>query len=281
MTVQSGNVERLMEWLADGSPSRSDALVVKLASLVFHCGSGWTEDTAQVETYRDALHTWFAGDDVHESQFVTLTGPYAEPGVLIDWLLRVLAERENSAYATPTHLAATAAASGDQAADGQSRYSERERDENYGLDYRYDHADGVYEWFDETDGTWKSQAWADGHVAERHGPSAQTPAVAVEAAWDENWTMFYRVGPGGVYEFADAVRPGEQASGCGEVWLSHEQVLARGAGQTASRHAGDAADSLRAEISAAVESALDEDPTLREVLSKEDIAGVIAEMMEG
>jgi hypothetical protein len=46
--------------------------------------------------------------------------------------------------------------------------------------------------------------------------------------------MFYRVGPGGAYEFADAVTPGERASGCGDVWLSQEQVAAQRHAQAAS-----------------------------------------------
>jgi hypothetical protein len=48
-----------------------------------------------------------------------------------------------------------------------------------------------------------------------------------EPEWDENWEMFYRLGPAGVYEFADAVERGVQASGRGDVWMTHEQVLMR------------------------------------------------------
>lgn len=208
MAVEVQNVERLMGWLAEGSAARStyveaDALAERLAALVFQGESGWPNHTDRADAYRDALGAWFA-EDGHESQFAALTGPDADPGTLFDWFLPVVQAWEQRA----AHAA-------DLATDEQRRYSERARDDTYGLDYRYDRTYQVYEWYDEASGTWRDQTWADLYAASRHHPGAEPAGGETGAEWDENWRMFFRVGPGGVYEFADAKTPGEPGSGCG------------------------------------------------------------------
>ena len=267
MAVEIENVEKLQEWLVEGSSVRAEvraaeALADQLADLVFQGDQEWPNYADRAAGYRDALRAWFTQDSGRESQFVALTGPSAEGSVFVAWFLPVVQEwaswaaRNESGQAggegtvvglvnpnsdgTPgteyyrfdeatAQYLYSSSAGGDWATYEKRRYAEVERDENYGLDYRYDRKDSVYEWYDEAEGTWRDQAWADLDVARRHerGPAAEKGGGGAAPEWDENWNMFYRVGPGGVYEFADAVQPGAQASGCGDVWLSHEQVLMR------------------------------------------------------
>ncbi|MEZ0090784.1 hypothetical protein [Streptacidiphilus sp. EB129] len=268
MAVENENVEKLMEWLADGSPARSahaaaGTLVEKLAVLVFDGEQGWADNAGQVDGYRDDLRAWFANDGGREFQFIELTGPDADPGVFIDWFLPVVTAWEDQGAqadpgavgyggydeaglqnpnwdgtpgtefyrcdeATQEYFYADGSDSVEWLTYDQRRYAEPVRDENYGLDYRYDNRDQVYEWHDEATGTWRDQAWADGLVAGDEAPGGEN-SETTEPGWDENWSMFYRIGPGGTYEFADAVTPGDRSSGCGDGWLSQEQVLARDA----------------------------------------------------
>lgn len=187
----------------------------------------------------------------------------------------------------------SADAGGDWAAYDKRRYSEPAKDDSYGLTYRYDHKDNVYAWYDEPGQTWRDQAWADQqHAAGGQGAASAQPARSPAAgssagpapAWDENWKMFYRVDSGGGYEFADAVTPGDESSGCGNKWLSQEQAAARGTGhrQTAAStptpelHAA-AADTVHDALRAAVESAFAAHPELRDVLTDEHIKAVLAD----
>ncbi len=114
------------------------------------------------------------------------------------------------------------------------RYQLGAYDDGYGMWYRYDTVTEVYEWAesgpdkppDESD-AWMSQQEADAVAVGR----AQQAAVQGEEegeefslpAWDENWQMLYRLGPGGVYQYAysddqQTIRPGAR-------WLTYDEVL--------------------------------------------------------
>lgn len=288
---------------ARSAHTAAEPLVQRLAALVFQGDASWPNHTDRVDTYRDALSGWFANDKGGESQFADLTGPGADPGALIDWLQQFAQKSEQRAAgsetgtasdgapplgqqnphgdgtpgteyyrhdeATGQYLYAAAADSTDWATYEARRYTERAHDDNYGLDYRLDRTGQVYEWYDETTATWQDQTWADLHAAAGHDPdSTAHPADGgAQPEWDENWTMFYRVGPGGVYEFADAVTPGDKSSGCTDQWLSHEQVLARAAqgpdvtGRsqgTAAAADGDRSVAPQVALDAATEAAMEE-----------------------
>jgi hypothetical protein len=117
----------------------------------------------------------------------------------------------------------------------QTRYTVPEYDSDYGLYYRFDRAQSVYEWCTDpaVEGVdWMSQSAADSVVALRASQSggeagaglAEADAVAEQPAWwDEGWGMFYRLGQSGGYEysFRSTTDPGT-ADG---IWLSAEQVL--------------------------------------------------------
>ena len=269
MSVERENVETVMQWLADGSPARSehvgaDALVEKLAVVVFG-ESGWPENTGRADAYREYLQAWFAGDAGRESQFARLTSPDSDAGAFIDWFLPVVLGWESQGAQNETQSAGEPAL----AAPEESRYSEPAHHDAYDLDYRYDQRDGVYEWYDEESGTWRDQAWADQHAADRatdqarasETQSAETsaPADVPEPVWDDGWSMFYRIGSTGEHEFADANTPGQSSSGCGGEWLSREQVIKRAARQ--------GLDSLFATR-----------PELEEGLSPQDIDNIVANL---
>ncbi|GGN16224.1 hypothetical protein [Streptomyces fuscichromogenes] len=265
MAVERENIETLMRWLADGSPARSahagaDALVEKLAAVVFGGEWAWPDRADQADVYRDRMRDWFTGDSGHEDQFTELTAPDADPGMFIDWFLPVVVEREGrevrdaagqpedgereTGWANPNfdgtpgtefyradeatgeYLYASREAGPDWAAYDERRYLEPARDDSYGLDCRYDRRDGVYEWYDEASGTWEDQAWADEYTA-RGDDGTGNAADRSEAVWDDNWRMFYRLDLDGVYQYADARSPGDQPSGCGDVWLTAEQAQQR------------------------------------------------------
>lgn len=201
-----------MGWLSQSERPDAAPLVERLAALVFQGDTGWPQRTEWVDAYSESLSGWFAGDSAREFEFADLTRPDADPGKLIDWFLPVVQEWEQ------------------RAADAETdRYDEPAYDDAYGLHYRLDRTQQVYEWYDESTATWRDQTWADLYAAQRHESTADspTPADAAPPEWDENWAMFYRVGPGGVYEFADATTPGDETTGCTDVWFSHEQVLQR------------------------------------------------------
>jgi hypothetical protein len=111
----------------------------------------------------------------------------------------------------------------------ENRYDEPVLDGSYGMRYRYDRREEVYEWEDPPDSeTWLSQEEADELVQARQQPAVPPAAAAqpTEPTWDENWEMLYRTNERGVYEYAysddrKTIRPGTR-------WLSYEDVT-RGA----------------------------------------------------
>lgn len=281
MAVQSENVEQLMKWLTDSSDAGADSLVARLAALVFQGDAGWPGRTDRVEAYRDELSSWFAQDGAGETRFADLARPDADPGILIDWLLSVVGNWEERS-------ASGAAGGADSVGYEANRYSETAHDDSYGLDYRLDRSLQVYEWYDESTGTWQDQTWADLYAAGRNDPAATARMAEGDAQpeWDESWAMFYRVGPGGVYEFADAVTPGDQSSGCGTEWLGQEQVLTRRGGRqevsAASAPRTETAPEvaqLQREIRASVISALKKDrPRLEASFTEKDIDTIVANL---
>lgn len=309
MAVESENVRTVMEWLAQDGPVRSDggpaagALAEKLAAVVFQGDAQWPDRPDQADGYRDALSVWLAVDSGLEQQFAALTTPDADPRMFVDWFLTVVTGWES--LDSPQQSAA-AEDGGDAAGAEPGRYSEPARDDGYGLTYRYDHQAGVYEWYDEVGQTWQDQTWADQYAAGGSGatgyasadayPTADSPSAAPLAAvapaasaatapapaWDENWKMFYRVDADGMYQFADAVIPGDKSSGWDETWLSHEQVVERTTApqqqpEATGPHAA-AADALHNAMLAAVGSALESDPALKDVLTDDHIKAVLADV---
>lgn len=139
------------------------------------------------------------------------------------------------------------------------RYSEPVMDENYGMAYRYDKLDGVYEWeHPENPGTWLCQEEADQLMTEWAQGDAQGAADAASesaAEWDENWAMFYKFTADGAYYYAHARQPGVPESGCSEAWLTYEQAsltydeVFRGSGASGAEPAAPAgADAEHAQI---------------------------------
>jgi hypothetical protein len=262
MPVAKDNMLVVMQWLASDVPG-APKVAEDLALLVFQGDMLWMNDTANADYYAETISAWVTGSA--ETRFTALTEPDSESPEFIDWITGLIAEwraaagqeevgqdgggLENPNYAddpTPgtqfyryddasgTYLYSDQAAGDDWATYEQRRYSEPAFDDGYGLGYRYDKRDEVYEWLDEESGTWNGQEWADAYAASR-GAAAQGAAEAESgdaagpATWDENWQMFYRIGADGTYQYADPVVPGDQASGCTEEWLSYEQVMARAA----------------------------------------------------
>ena len=301
MSVPEQNMRTLMQWLSDdgGASLGADQVTEDLATLVFQGDREWPDHQDQAAGYADDISAWLTGDT--ESQFITLTAESGDLAAFISWMTPVLGDWQASATqdeagqqgqglpnpnydsdptpgteyyrydeATGDYLyAATADGSAGWATYDQRRYSDPTWDDGYGLSYRHDQRDQVYEWYDEQDGTWKDQAWADQYAASR---SAQADAAdpgsqaASAAAWDENWQMFYRIGPDGQYEYADAVVPRDESSGSSEVWLSYEQVATRAA--PAGQETGQEAD---AEVSPEEISAILDDP--------EQVQAVIDELL--
>jgi hypothetical protein len=246
MPVAKDNMLVVMQWLASDVPG-APKVAEDLALLVFQGDMLWMNDTANADYYAETISAWVTGPA--EAQFTELTQEGSESAPFMDWITPVIAEwratasqeeagaeggLENPNFAgdpTPgtefykydaasgTYLYSDDAGSDDWATYEQRRYDEPAFDDNYGLGYRYDKRDQVYEWLDEQNGTWNTQEWADEYARDR--------SKQLEATWDENWQMFYRIGPGGTYEYADPIMPGDAASGHKEEWLSYEQVMAR------------------------------------------------------
>ena len=115
------------------------------------------------------------------------------------------------------------------------RYSASVYDEAYQLYYRFDNEGSVYEWCANPhvpSPEWMSQSAADAMVAQRvPEPQSQQPveqtgsgqAAEPAWAWDDGWGMFYRIGPGSVYEYSHSVDDARTRPD--GVWLSGEQVL--------------------------------------------------------
>lgn len=245
----------VMQWLSSDVPGGPE-VAESLALLVFQGDMLWMNDVANADYYAETISAWVTGSA--EGTFAELTQEGSESAPFISWITPVIGEwraaagqeesgqdgagLENPNYAddpTPgtqfykyddgsgTYLYAAEAVSDDWATYEQRRYSEPAFDDGYGLGYRYDKRDEVYEWLDEKAGTWNSQEWADAYAAEQAAAQGAAEAAPEAAAWDENWQMFYRIGPDGAYQYAHAVVPGDPSSGCGEDWLSYEQVMAQ------------------------------------------------------
>jgi hypothetical protein len=306
MSVPEQNMQTLMGWLSDdgGAVSGADQVTEDLATLVFQGDREWPDHQDQAAGYADDISAWLAGDT--ESEFVAFTAESGDLAAFIGWMTPVLEQWKapaapdedgqdgqglaNPNYdadptpgteyyrydeATGDYLYAATADGADWATYDQRRYAEPTWNDGYGLSYRHDQRDGVYEWYDEQDGTWKDQAWADQYAA---GGAGQADAAGAEAqaasaaAWDQSWQMFYRIGPDGQYEYADAVVPGDESSGSSEVWLSYEQAATRAA--PAGQETGQEAD---AEVSPEEISAILDDPeqvqsVIDELLADPDLA---------
>jgi hypothetical protein len=108
------------------------------------------------------------------------------------------------------------------------RYDGPEWSDPYGMYYRYDRRRGLYEWNREpwlTPAAWISQKQADALIGSQVPPQEAVPAGEAgysQAAWDENWQMFYRLGSDGVYQYADS----SDGAGTGHPgqWLSYSQA---------------------------------------------------------
>ena len=308
MSVPEQNMKTLMQWLGDpeviSANPKAEDVAEDLAELVFLGDAEWLNYEDRATRYAGDISAWL-GDD--ESQFITLTAEHADPAAFITWMEGVLpqwkasaskdeAGQEGQGLANPnyqsdptpgtqyykydasseTYLYSTTADGSDSwVTYEQRRYSEPTWDDNYGLRYRYDKRDEVYEWYDEENGTWNSQDWADQFAASRSAQAGGAEAQAQEAsaaAWDENWQMFYRIGPGGAYQYADAVVPGNEGSGSSEVWLSYEQVMTRAAPEQAGQEPGGGQEAQQAviapspaEVQAAANQLLQEHPEFAEI----------------
>jgi hypothetical protein len=126
----------------------------------------------------------------------------------------------------------------------ENRYDAPEYSEPYSMYYRYDKLSEVYEWNADPQATpeaWISQEDADAQMAAQQPEGQPADEEYSEPAWDENWQMLYRTGPGGIYQYAysddqKTIRPGTD-------WLSYEDVM-QGTGATP------AAQAPAAEVSA-------------------------------
>ena len=198
MSVPEQNMQTLMGWLSDdatGAVSGADQVTEDLATLVFRGDREWPDHQDQAAGYADDISAWLDGDT--ESQFITLTAESGDLAAFISWMTPVLEQwkapaapdeegQEGQGLANPNYdsdptpgteyyrydeatgdylYAATADGSAGWAAYDQRRYSDLTWDDNYGLSYRYDKRDEVYEWYDEPNGTWNDQAWADQYAA--------------------------------------------------------------------------------------------------------------------
>jgi hypothetical protein len=301
-----------MGWLSDdgGAGAGADQVTEDLATLVFQGDREWPDHQDQAAGYADDISAWLTGDT--ESEFITQTAESGDPAAFISWMTPVLEQwkapaapdeegqegpegQGNPNYdsdptpgteydrydeATGDYLyAATADGSAGWATYDQRRYADPAWNDGYGLSYRHDQRDQVYEWYDEQDGTWKDQAWADQHAAGGAGQAAAAGAeaeAASAAAWDQDWQMFYRIGPDGQYEYADAVVPGDESSGSSEVWLSYEQVATRAAPAPAGQETGETAEveMSQEEISAFLADPDQEQAVIDELLADPDLAQI-------
>ena len=265
MSVPQENMKTLMQWLSDSQDAEARAVTEDLARLVFLGDEEWPNYDDRASSYADAISAWLDGDT--ESRFIALTAESGNLAAFTDWMVPVIEQWDASAAqdeagqegrglenpnygsdptpgtqyykydeADGTYLYSATA----DGADGwktyeERRYSDPTWDDNYGLSYRHDKRDEVYEWYDEQNGTWNDQSWADMYAASRSAEAAAAGGAGAEpqapsaAEWDENWQMFYRIGPNGTYEYADAVVPRVESSGSSEVWLTYDQVAARDA----------------------------------------------------
>jgi hypothetical protein len=339
MPVPEENMTVLMHWLSDpeitSASYEAQGVNEDLAALVFQGDLEWANYEDRARTYAQLISPWLTSET--EGDFTALTVEGGDPAAFFAWVVPVLAGWHESAAQDEAGLAGLGLANPNyesdptpgtqfyrydeqagtylygETADGTDwapyegrRYSEATWDDGYGLSYRYDKRDEIYEWYDEEAGTWNSQEWADTYVAGGSASEGEAEAQAPSAgAWDENWQMFYRIGALGAYEYADSIVPGDESSGPGEVWLSYEQVMARaeqpdvldeqtpGQDESALEQVprqvvqGEplqqdavtiAADKLQSELLQALEEAFQADPSLAE-LEDDDIKRLLEEVV--
>jgi hypothetical protein len=349
MALPQENMLKLMNWLNDDEVkaqyAEAPGIIEELGRLVFQGELEWPNYVDNAATYASTISEWLT-DQEDYTEFETLTGSSAqslagfirfiEP--VIDKWQTAAAKEEGGAVGLANPNYSTDPTPGTQfywydesagtylysdTADGDDwkTYEERRyidpngtKDDSYGgLFYRYDKRDEIYQWYDDENGIWESQEWADQFVvakraeAEKAAKAAaiegQAPPAAAEAAgaeaqapsafWDENWQMFYRIGPSGAYEYADAIDPGSESSGCSEKWLSYEQVMTRPEPVTAPPPAppaeppaappqpavAEAAESLAEDMLAAVSQVFEDEPGLEQLLSDADIQGIFEELV--
>jgi hypothetical protein len=204
-----------MQWLSDPQATGAEAVTEDLAMLVFGGDAKWPDNTDRAADYAAAISPRLTGET--ETRFIALTGEDGDPAAFIDWMMPVLKQWQapaagdeagqedqglsNPNYesdptpgtqyyrhdpATGTYLYSDTADGSDWASYEQRRYAEPAWDDNYGLNYRYDNRDGVYEWYDEQAGAWNSQDWAEQYAASRSsqaGAAAQASPAAAEGAY--------------------------------------------------------------------------------------------------
>jgi hypothetical protein len=316
MSVPVENMKTLMQWLGDSDISGAQDVTDDLARLVFLGDTEWPNYEDRASSYADAISAWCDGGT--ESQFIALTAESGNLAAFIQWIGPVIerwdteatqdeASQDGQGLPNPNHgsdptpgtefykydeptgnyLYSATADGSDWATYEQRRYSEPTLDDSYGLRYRYDKRDEIYEWYDEENGTWNSQGWADEYAASRAagageagageagageagaGEAGAEPQAASAAAWDENWQMFYRIGSSGAYEYADAVVPGSEGSGSSEVWLSYEQVMTRA---TPDQAGPEPVDEVQEEAQEEAQAAIK--------ASSDEVAAAAAELLE-
>ncbi|WP_152648600.1 hypothetical protein [Streptacidiphilus anmyonensis] len=69
-------------------------------------------------------------------------------------------------------------------------------------------------------------------------------AESGQPAWDEARAVFYRTSPGGAFEFAEANTRGQQGTGCGGTWLSHQELVELGEDPATRAHGWDDARAM-------------------------------------
>jgi hypothetical protein len=302
-----------MGWLSDdvtGSTSEAKEVTEELARLVFLGNMEWPNYEDRAAEYADKISEWLTGET--ESKFIDHTAESGDLPKFASWMMPVLEDWQASATqdeagqagaggqglantnydstlgteyyrydeATGEYLyAATADGSAGWATYDQRRYDDPVWDDNYGLSYRYDKRDEVYEWYDEPNGTWNDQAWADQQAASGPGQDAAAGAgsqPASAAEWDENWQMFYRIGPDGQYQYAYPRVSGDASSGSSEVWLSYDQVMTGAAPAPAGQETGQEAEVAMspAEISAFLADPEQEQAVIDELHADPDLAKI-------
>ncbi|WP_042382303.1 hypothetical protein [Streptacidiphilus melanogenes] len=238
----------------------ADILVEKLAQLIFEGERDWPARSDRFDAYRDRLTERFVDDSARERQFVELTGPDADPGVFIDWFLPVVLAWEEDGSAESGQPAwdearavfyrtgpggafefAEAKTRGQQGTGCSGSWLSHQELIELGEDpaTRAHGWDGARAMFHRTgsggafefaeaktrgqQGTGCSGSWLSHQELIELGEDPATRAHG----WDGARAMFYRTGPGGAFEFAEANTRGQRTSGCTATWLTDEQARER------------------------------------------------------